>query len=41
MEKIIKKGSRGVLVRLYSMEVKKQYENIPKKCTLEKHHRHF
>jgi hypothetical protein len=29
MEKILKKGSRVVVVRLYSMEVKKEDENIP------------
>jgi hypothetical protein len=37
MEKILKKERRGVVVRLYSMEVKHEYENIPGelKSTLE------
>jgi hypothetical protein len=43
MEKLLKKGSRGVVVGLYSMEVKKEDENNTKelKCTLEKHHKVF
>jgi hypothetical protein len=43
MEKILKKGSKGVVVRLYSMEVKQEDENIPEeyKCTLEYHRRVF
>jgi hypothetical protein len=40
MEKILKRGSRGFVVRLYSMEVKQGDENILEefKCTLENHH---
>jgi hypothetical protein len=43
MENIIKKGSKGVVVKLYSMEVKQEDENIPEelRCTLEKHYRVF
>jgi hypothetical protein len=43
MEKFLKRGSIGVVVRLYSMEVKQKDENIMKelKCTLEKNHRVF
>jgi hypothetical protein len=29
MENLLKNGSRGVVVRLYSMEVKKEDKNIP------------
>ena len=43
MEKILKKGSRGVVVRLYYMEVNHEDENIlvELKCTLEKNHKVF
>jgi hypothetical protein len=43
MEKILKEGSRVVVVGLYSMEVKQEDENIPEelKWTLEKHHKVF
>ena len=43
LEKLLKKGSRGVVVRLYSMKVKQEDENIPEelKCTLEKYQRVF
>jgi hypothetical protein len=43
MENIRKKGSRGFVVRLFSMEIKQEYKNIPEelKNTLEMHHRVF
>jgi hypothetical protein len=43
MENLIKNGSKGVMVKLYSMEVKQEDENIPKELiyTLEKHYRFF
>jgi hypothetical protein len=43
METLIKKGSKGVVVRLYYVKVKQEDENISEelKCTLEKHHRAF
>lgn len=43
MEKLLKNGCSGVIVRIYSMEMKQEDENILDnlKCTLEKHHRVF
>jgi hypothetical protein len=41
IEKLQKKGSKRVVVKLYFMEIKKKYENIPEelRCTLEKYYR--
>jgi hypothetical protein len=43
MENILKNGSKGVVVNLYSMEVKQEDENIIEelRCTFENHYSFF